>query len=78
MIPMLKLLTALLALSLVTSNAAKPNIVLIMPDDLGYGSLGCCGHPEVRTPHIDALAATGIRFTDFTATARCAHLPAPR
>lgn len=45
--------------------AAKPNIVLIMADDLGYGSLGCYGHPEVKTPHIDALAATGIRFTDF-------------
>lgn len=43
----------------------KPNIVLIMADDLGYGSLGCYGHPEIKTPHIDELATTGIRFTDF-------------
>ncbi len=65
-----KLLTAFLVLSLANlqaaeAPAAKPNIVLIMADDLGYGSLGCYGHPEVKTPHIDALAATGIRFTDF-------------
>jgi arylsulfatase A-like enzyme len=43
----------------------KPNIVLIMADDLGYGSLGCYGNPNVKTPHIDQLAATGVRLTDF-------------
>jgi arylsulfatase A-like enzyme len=42
-----------------------PNIILIMADDLGYGSLGCYGHPDLKTPNIDALAATGMRFTDF-------------
>jgi len=45
--------------------ARRPNIVLIMADDLGYGSLGCYGSKEVQTPHIDRLAAGGLRFTDF-------------
>jgi len=43
----------------------KPNIVLINCDDLGYGDLGCYGSPANRTPHIDALAKSGKRFTDF-------------
>jgi len=46
-------------------EAGRPNIVLILADDLGYGSLGCYGSKEVRTPHIDQLAAGGTRFTDF-------------
>lgn len=44
-----------------------PNIILIMADDLGYGDLGCYGNREIKTPHIDALARIGIRFTDFHA-----------
>ena len=40
-----------------------PNIVLLFADDLGYGELGCQGNPEIPTPHIDRLAAEGIRFT---------------
>jgi arylsulfatase A len=47
------------------SHADKPNIILIMADDLGYGSLGCYGNKEVKTPHIDRLASEGLRFTDF-------------
>lgn len=43
----------------------KPNIILILADDLGYGSLGCYGNTEVKTPNIDRLAASGMRFTDF-------------
>jgi len=43
----------------------KPNIVLILADDLGYGSLACYGSTEVKTPNIDRLAASGMRFTDF-------------
>ena len=42
-----------------------PNIVVIMADDLGYGDLACYGSPFVKTPHIDRLAAEGMRFTDF-------------
>ncbi len=42
---------------------AKPNIVVILADDLGYGDLGCYGQTKIRTPHLDKLAADGIRFT---------------
>ncbi len=43
----------------------KPNIILIMADDLGYGDLGCYGNEGIATPRIDALAKGGLRFTDF-------------
>ncbi len=43
----------------------KPNIVLIVADDLGYGDLGCYGSTVNKTSHIDALAVAGLRFTDF-------------
>ncbi len=49
------------------AHADKPNIVLIVADDLGYGDLGCYGSNTNSTPHIDALAASGLRFTDFHA-----------
>lgn len=42
----------------------KPNIVLILSDDVGYGDIGCYGAMLPRTPHIDGLAAKGLRFTD--------------
>ncbi|HJN17613.1 MAG TPA: arylsulfatase [Armatimonadota bacterium] len=42
----------------------KPNIIFIMTDDLGYGDLGCYGQQVIQTPHIDRLAAEGVRFTD--------------
>lgn len=45
-------------------DGGKPNIVLILADDLGYGDLGCYGATKVRTPNIDRLAREGIRFTD--------------
>lgn len=43
--------------------AAQPNIVVLFADDLGYGELGCQGNPEIPTPHIDSIAANGVRFT---------------
>lgn len=43
----------------------RPNIVLIMADDLGYGDISCYGSETINTPHIDALAKNGIRFTDY-------------
>src|SRR5882757_3378567 len=50
--------------------AAKlPNIVIILADDLGYGDLGCYGHPTIRTPNLDRMAAAGMRFTDFYSAA---------
>jgi len=48
----------------------KPNVVFILADDLGYSDLGCYGS-EVATPNLDALAANGLRFTQFYNTARC-------
>lgn len=45
------------------SAAERPNIIVIMADDLGYGDVGCYGATEVKTPHIDQLAAEGLRFT---------------
>lgn len=47
----------------------RPNFVLIIADDLGYGELGCQGNPQIPTPHIDSLAATGVRFTAGYVTA---------
>lgn len=46
-----------------------PNIVVIVADDLGYGDLGVYGHPTIRTPRLDRMAAEGIRFTQFYAAA---------
>ena len=55
-----------------TNNTQHANIVLIVADDLGYGDLGCYGNANNKTPHIDALARRGVRFTDFqSAGAMC-------
>jgi arylsulfatase A len=51
----------------------RPNIVFILADDLGYGDLGCFGQKKIRTPHLDKLAAGGIRFTQhYSGNAVCA------
>lgn len=52
------------------SAVGRPNVVFIVLDDMGYASLGCYGS-EIETPNIDRLAADGIRFTNFHATALC-------
>ena len=49
--------------------AAKPNIVLIMADDLGWKELGCYGQEKIKTPNVDRLASQGMRFTNFYAGA---------
>src|SRR6187551_3636893 len=63
----------LLAAVLITSSAAiaaeKPNIIIILADDLGYGDLGCYGHPTIRTPNLDRMAVEGMRLTQFYAAA---------
>ncbi len=56
--------------SLAAGAAARPNIVLILADDLGFSDLGCYGS-EIATPNLDKLAAGGLRFTQFYTTPRC-------
>ena len=58
------------ALTIAADKADRPNIVLIMSDDMGYSDIGCYGG-EIRTPNLDRLAADGLRFTQFYNTARC-------
>ncbi len=55
-----------------TVQAAKPNIVLIYTDDVGYGDLSCYGATRVHTPNVDRLAKDGLRFTDaHSSSATC-------
>jgi hypothetical protein len=61
----LSFVALLQTLAIGVEAGSPPNIVLIVADDLGYGDLGCYGSTTNRTPHIDKLAANGLRFTDF-------------
>ena len=51
------------------ADELRPNMVIILCDDLGFGDLGVYGHPHIKTPNLDKLAATGIRFTNFYSAA---------
>lgn len=69
--PSLLLLLALLpAAPALSAEAPRPNILVILADDLGFSDLGCYGG-EIETPNLDRLARSGLRFTQFTNTARC-------
>ena len=57
------------AISLLVAQTAKPNVVVIFCDDLGYGDLGGFGHPTIQTPHLDKMAAEGQKWTSFYAAA---------
>ena len=50
-------------------HAAPPNVVIILADDLGYGDLGCYGHPVFKTPRIDRMAAEGVKMMQFNTPA---------
>ena len=74
----MRLLRLTLGFALVVLAAAppsfaqtKPNVVLIVMDDVGYGDYGSYGATDIRTPNIDRLAKEGIRFTDFYAAPTC-------
>src|SRR3954447_20105010 len=72
MSPTTRLLTALaVAVGLAPAAAAadKPNFIIILADDLGYGDLGCYGHPTIRTPHLDRMAREGQKWTTFYSAA---------
>ncbi len=47
--------------------AARPNLIYIMPDDLGYGDLGCFGQKQIKTPNLDRLAREGMKLTSYYA-----------
>ena len=47
----------------------RPSFVFILADDLGYGDLGCYGHPKFKTPHLDRMSAEGARLTQFNCPA---------
>jgi arylsulfatase len=53
------------------TDAARPNVVLMMADDLGFADLGCYGATVIETPTLDRLAAEGLRFSQFYNTAKC-------
>ncbi len=59
------MLSAFAVAASVVGAAERPNIVIILADDLGYGELACYGHPKFRTPHLDRMAAEGARLTHF-------------
>ena len=63
----ISLISGTLLLSTLSANGqkkdSKPNIIFILCYDMGYGDLGCYGQPFIRTPHIDAMASEGMRFT---------------
>ena len=63
-------LMALVAAPSAMADEARPNVLIILADDLGYSDLGCYGS-EIDTPHLDGLAANGLRFTQCYNTARC-------
>lgn len=54
-----------------SSDTARPNILILLTDDLGYGDISVYGHPTIRTPNIDGLAKQGIRFTSFMTSPVC-------
>ena len=65
------LLIAVIAfLNVSADSSERPNIMIILTDDMGFSDLGCFGG-EIDTPNLDSLASTGLRFTEFYNTARC-------
>ena len=65
------LVLAGLASAAAQPRAARPNVVIFLTDDQGYGDLSSFGHPTIRTPNIDRLAAEGMRLTSFYAAPAC-------
>lgn len=50
-------------------SSSRPNLLIVFMDDMGYGDMGCFGSPSIRTPHMDAVAQRGARFTQMYASA---------
>lgn len=61
-----------------TGARRRPNIIVMLTDDMGYQDLGCTGSDYIRTPHIDRMAAEGVRATSWYSNAPvCSHPGAP-
>ena len=60
---------AIVSIRSIEAAETRPNVVVILCDDLGFGDLQCYGHPHIQTPNLDRLAAEGIRFTNFYSAA---------
>lgn len=69
--PMTILVILIICLVSSYGMASKPNVILIMTDDQGYGDLGCHGNPILKTPHLDRLHSESIRLTDFHISSFC-------
>src|SRR5207302_3249341 len=68
--PLLAVAALLAAPAVAVAQAPRPNVVVVLSDDMGFSDLGCYGG-EISTPNLDALAASGLRFTQFYNNARC-------
>ena len=67
----LALFIALVAFLCGQSFAAKPNVLIVLVDDAGFGDFGCHGHPFLKTPHLDRLHGESVRLTDFHVAPMC-------
>ncbi len=68
----MRFFASLLFLAVTCSWSAQPNLILFLADDLGYGDLGCYGHPVIQSPNLDAFAKQGVRLTQcYSASAVC-------
>lgn len=61
-----------LGLTLASFAADKPNVIIVITDDQGYGDLSCHGNPRLKTPHLDALHKESVRLTDYHVSPTCA------
>ena len=65
-------LLVVLGLTLASIAADKPNVIIVITDDQGYGDLSCHGNPRLKTPNLDALHKESVRLTDYHVSPTCA------
>src|SRR5262245_34343148 len=65
------IVAALVGIPAVGAADKRPNVIIVLTDDQGYGDLSCHGNPVLKTPNMDRLHAESIRFTDFHVAPMC-------